>query len=406
MPRLKRSLAASAIGSILALAAGAASAQISDNVVKIGVLADLSGIYKDIGGQGSIEAVKLAVEEFGGKIGDARIEVVFADGQNKPDVASNIARGWYDRDGVDFIIDLPASSVALGVQEIARERRKINVVTGGGAADLTGKSCSPTGFHWVWDTYAMSHGVGKAVTRAGAKSWFFITGDFAAAISLEKEASDALVAEGGKVLGTARHPFPNVDFASQLLRAQQSGAEVVALASAGQDVINAIKQASEFGLTPKQKIIGLIIYISDIHTLGLAQTQGMRFMSGFYWDRDDATRAWSKKFAARMDGRMPTMAQAGAYSATRHYLQAIKDGGTDDGPKVADKMKATPVNDMFATNGKLRIDGRMVHDLRLVEVKSPAESKAPWDYFKIVSVVPGDEAFRPLAKGGCALVQN
>lgn len=389
---------------LLAASGGTGLAQISDNVVKIGVLADLNSIYKDIGGQGSVEAAKLAVEEFGGTIAGSRIELVVADGQNKPDIASTIARRWYDTEAVDLIVDLPASSVALGVQEIARERRKISIVTGGGSSDLTGKACSPTGFHWVWDTYAMSYGTGKAVVTAGGKSWFFITGDFAAAATFERETSEAVLSSGGTVVGSVKHPFPNVDFSSQLLRAQQSGAQIIALANAGQDTINAIKQAAEFGINKKQQLVGLIVYISDLHAMGLESTAGMRFMSAFYWDRDEQTRAWSRTFASRMGGAMPTMAQAGVYSAVRHYLAAIKDLGTDDGPKVAQKMKETPINDMFARGGQLREDGRMVHDLRLMQAKSPSESKGQWDYMKEIIVVPGSEAFRPLSKGNCSLV--
>jgi branched-chain amino acid transport system substrate-binding protein len=391
---------------VAALYAMAADAQMSGNPIKIGVLSDFGGVYKDVGGQGSIEAAKLAAEEFGGKIGNNKIEIVSADGQNKPDVASAIARQWYDQDGVDIIVELPASTVALAVQDVARERRKISVTTGGGTTELTGKACSPTGFHWVWDTYAMSYGTGKAIVKAGGKSWFFITGDFAAAKSLQTGATAAIQAAGGSVLGSALAPFQTVDFSSQLLNAQQSGAQVVAMANAGQDVINAIKQTAEFGLTPKQQIVGLIIYITDINSLGLKATAGMRFMTGFYWDADEQSRAWSRKFAARMGGAMPTMSQAGVYSSVRHYLQAVKDSGTDDGPKVAAQMKATPINDMFAHNGHLRADGLMVHDLRLVQVKSPAESKEPWDYYETVAIVPGDEAFLSLAQGGCPLIEK
>jgi len=389
---------------IMVCVAGGVSAQPFAPPIRIGVLADLSGIYKDIGGQGSIEAAKLAAEEFGGRIGARAIEIVSADAQNKPDIASAIATSWYDREGVSLIVDLPVSSLALTVQEIARTRGKISVVTGGATSDLTGKACSPTGFHWVWDTYAMSHGTGQAVVKAGGKTWYFITGDFVAAVVLEQQARDAIVASGGIVLGATKYPSPNFDFSSQLLQAQQSGAQVVGLSSAGQDVINAIKQAAEFGLTPRQQIVGLIIYITDVHALGLPAAAGMQFMSGFYWDNDDQTRAWSRMFSTRMGGSMPTMSQAGVYSAVRHYLQAVKESGTDDGPTVAAQMKATPVNDMFARNGILRADGLMVHDLQLVQVKSPSESKGPWDYFKTILEIPGGQAFIPLSQSGCPLV--
>ena len=406
MPVLSRLIGMMAGGCVVALLAVPAAAQMSGNPIRIGVLADLGGVYRDVGGLGSVEAAKLAAEEFGGKLGNSKIEILSADGQNKPDVASAIARQWYDEDGVDIIVDLPASTVALAVQDVARDRKKISVTTGGGTSELTGKACSPTGFHWVWDTYAMSYGTGKAIVKAGGRSWFFVTGDFAAAKALQTGATAAIQEAGGSVLGTAIAPFQNVDFSSQLLTAQQSGAQVVAMANAGQDVINAIKQAAEFGVTPKQQIVGLIIYITDINTLGLKATAGMRFMTGFYWNADEQSRAWSQKFAARMGGAMPTMSQAGVYSSVRHYLQAVKDSGTDDGPTVAARMRATPVNDMFAHDGHLREDGLMVHDMRLVQVKSPAESKGPWDYYETVSIVPGDEAFLSLAKGGCPLVKK
>lgn len=385
---------------------GSAHAQISDDVIRIGVLADMNSVYKDIGGEGSVVAAELAIEEFGGEIDGTKIELISADGQNKPDVSSAIAGQWYDQDGVDMIIDLPASSVAIAVQEIARQRGKISIVTGGGTSDLTGQFCSPTGFHWVWDTYANSYGVGEAVVKAGGKTWFFITGDFAAGHTFERETTLAVEANGGEVLGSVRHPFPNADFSSQLLTAQQSGAQVVALANAGQDTINAIKQASEFGLTGTQSLVGLIIYISEIHSLGLDVTGGMQFLTGFYHNQSPEALEWSQKFAERMGGAMPSMAQAGVYSAVRHYLQAISDAGTDDGVKVAEQMRSTPINDIMAENGELRIDGRMVHDMLLVEVKKPEESTGPWDYLDVVLTLPGASAFRPLDEGGCPLVQN
>lgn len=383
-----------------------AAAQMSKPVIKIGVLGDMSSSYQDVGGQGSVAAARLAAEEFGGSIAGVKIEIVSADAQNKPDLASAIARRWYDQEGVDIILDLPASNVALAVQDLARTRQKISVTTGGGSTDLTGKACSPTGFHWVWDTYAMAHGAGQAIVQGGGKSWYFITGDFAAGITLEREATEAVLANGGTVLGSARAPFPSTDFSSQLVRAKQSGAQVLGIANAGDDAVNIIKQASEFGNTPAQTLAGLITYISEIHALGLQTTAGMKYLTGFYWDANDVSRDWSKKFGARMQGRMPTMSQAGVYSATRHYLQAVKDTGTDDVLKVVARMRATPVNDALAQNGRLREDGSMVHDMMLVEVKTPAESKGPWDYYKILKVLLAAEAFMPLAKVPCPLLKQ
>jgi branched-chain amino acid transport system substrate-binding protein len=388
------------------IAAQPALAQMSKSVIKIGVLADLGGPYQDVGGRGSVVAAQLAAEEFGGTVAGAKIEVISADAQNKPDVASAIARRWFDQDGVDIILDLPASNVALAVQDLARDRHKISVTTGGGTTELTGKACSPTGFHWVWDTYAMAHGAGQAIVQSGGKTWFFITGDFAAAVTLEKEATDAILANGGKVLGTAKAPFPNVDFSSQLVVARQSGAQVIGVADAGDDAANIIKQASEFGNTPDQTVAGLITYISEVHSLGLQTTAGMQFVTGFYWDANEQSRAWSKQFGARMQGRMPTMSQAGVYSATRHFLQAVKDTGTDKIPDVVARMRATPINDALAQNGHLREDGSMIHDLMLVQVKTPAESKGPWDYYRIVKIIPGEEAFMPLAKEPCPLLNK
>jgi branched-chain amino acid transport system substrate-binding protein len=383
-----------------------AHAQMSKSVIKLGVLGDFSSNYQDVGGQGSVVAAQLAAEEFGGTVAGAKIEIVSADAQNKPDVASAIAGSWYDEQGVDIILDLPASNVAIAVQALADKRHKISVTTGGGTTDLTGTACSPTGFHWVWDTYSMAHGAGQAIVQAGGKSWFFITGDFGAAITLEREATDAILANGGKVLGSVRTPFPNMDFGSQLVLAQQSGAQVIGVADAGDDAANMIKQAAEFGNTPKQTMAGLITYISEIHSLGLQTTAGMQFVTGFYWDANDASRAWSQKFAARMKGRMPTMSQAGVYSAARHFLQAIKDTGSDDDMKIADKMRATPINDALAANGHLREDGSMVHDMLLVQVKTPVESKGPWDYYKILKTIPADEAFLPLEKVPCRLLHH
>jgi branched-chain amino acid transport system substrate-binding protein len=382
----------------------AARAQVSADVIKIGVLNDQSGIYVDPAGPGSVTAARMAVADYGGKVLGKPIEVIFADHQNKPDVATPIINQWLDVDNVDVIVDVPTSSVALAVQEITKNKNRVHLNSAAGTSDLTGKACSPTGIHWTYDTYALANATGRAVTRDGGDTWFFITADYAFGHALEKDTSAAVVAAGGKVVGQVRTPFPNQDFSSFLLQAQSSKAKVIGLANAAGDMINAVKQAGEFGITQNQRLAGLLVFISDVHSLGLATTQGLVLTTGFYWDRTEESRAWSKRFAERNNGRMPTMVQAGVYSAVMHYLKAIEAAGTDEAKAVVAKMKATPVNDFFATNGKIRADGRMVHDMYLVQVKSPAESKYPWDYYKILQVIPGDEAFRPMDQGGCPLV--
>lgn len=387
------------------LTLSAAFAQVSDNVVKIGVLNDQSGVYADLAGAGSVIAARMAVEDFGGKVLDKPIEVIFADHQNKPDIATPIVNQWIDIDKVDAVVDVPTSSVALAVQEITKNKNRIHLNSTAGTSDLTGKACSPTGIHWTYDTYALANSTGRALTADGGNTWFFITADYAFGHALEKDTSAAVVAQGGKVLGSVNTPFPNQDFSSFLLQAQASGAKVIGLGNAGGDMINAIKQAQEFGITAGgQRLAGLLVFISDIHSLGLQVTQGLVLTTAFYWDRNDETRAWSKRFGERNGGRMPTMVQAGIYSAVTHYLAAIKAAGTDETKAVVAKMREMPVNDFFAQNGRVRADGRMVHDMYLVQVKSPQESKYPWDYYKILRVVPGDEAFRPMDQGNCPLV--
>lgn len=402
---MKRLLIAAAT---LALSAGAASAQqYSDGKVKIGVLTDLSGFYSDLSGQGSVEAAKLAAEDFGGKVNGVPVEVVAADHQNKPDIASAIARKWFDADGVDAIVDLVNSGTGLAVREVAREKGKIDINSGAGSTALTNAQCSPTGFHWAYDVYAMAVGTGDAVVKQGGDSWYFLTADYAFGHDLEKQTARVVTADGGKVLGEVAHPQNSSDFSSYLLQAQASGAKIIGLANAGGDTINAIKQAKEFGITQGgQKLAGLLVFISDVHALGLETAQGMLLTTGYYWDRDDASRAFAKRFAARMNGRMPTMVQAGVYSSVLHYLKAAAAAKTDEGIKVADAMRALPVNDFFAVNGKIRPDGRMVHDMFLAEVKSPAESKYPWDYYKILRTIPGDQAYMPLAQSTCPLVKK
>ncbi len=389
------------------LAAGTAQAQISDNVVKIGVLNDQSGAYSDLAGQGSVVAAQMAIDDFGGKVHGAPIQLLSADHQNKPDVGANIANRWIDVDHVDAIVDVPTSSVALAIQEITKNKDVVHLNSTAGSSDLTGKACSPTMVHWTYDTYAQAHGTGTALTKQGGDTWFFITADYAFGHALEHDTGEAVKEAGGKVLGSVNAPFPNTDFSSFLLQAQGSGAKVIGLANAGTDTINAIKQAHEFGITQGgQKLTGLLTFISDVHSLGLETAQGLVLTDAWYWDHDDASRAWAKRWSQKMGGgRMPTSVQAGVYSAVMHYLKAIDKAGTDEAKKVVETMKSMPVNDMFTKNGHIRADGRMVHDMYLVQVKTPAESKYPWDYFKILRTIPGDEAFRPMDKGGCPLVQ-
>ncbi len=388
----------------LAIAA-AAQAQVSNDVVKIGVLTDLSGTYSDLAGPGSVLAVKMAVEDFGGKVLGKPIEVVSADHQNKGDIAANKAREWFDRDNVDMIIDLVSTSTALAVMKVAKEKNKISIVSGAASTKITNEDCTDTNVHYTYDTRSLAEGTGRAVVKQGGDTWFFLTADYAFGHSLEKDTSEVVIAAGGKVLGSVRHPFPGQDFSSFLLKAQASNAKVIGLANAGTDTQNSIKQAAEFGITPKQKLAGLLIFITDIHSVGLKAAQDLYVTESFYWDMDDAGRAWSKKFFDRHK-KMPTMVHAGDYSATMHYLNAIKAAGTDDTAKVMEKMRATPVNDFFAKNGKIRVDGLHVHDVYLFQVKKPADSKQPWDYYKLLQTVPGEQAFTPLSQSKCPLVKK
>jgi branched-chain amino acid transport system substrate-binding protein len=402
-----KSLAATLVAGLAFAASGsAATAQISDDVVKIGVLTDMSSLYADATGKGSLAAVQMAVADYGGKVKGKPVEVIAADHQNKPDVGVNIARNWYDNEKVDAIFDVPTSSVALPISALTREKNKININSGGGSSDITGVACSPNTVHWTYDTYSLSNVAGKAMVKRGEDTWFFVTADYAFGMALERDAANVVKETGGKVLGDVRHPLNSSDFSSFLLQAQASKAKVVALANAGGDTTNALKQASEFGITKGgQKMIALLQEITDTHALGIKETQGLIVTDAFYWDMNDETRAFSKRFNEKV-GHMPTMIQAGLYSATMHYLKAIEAIGTDEAPKVMAQMRATPINDFFAKGGKIRIDGRMVHDMYLFEVKKPEESKGEWDLYKLIATVPGDEAFRPLDKGGCPLVKT
>jgi branched-chain amino acid transport system substrate-binding protein len=402
-----KSLAATLMaGLALAASGGAAHAQISDDVVKIGVLTDMSSLYADATGKGSLVAVQMAVADYGGKVKGKPVEIVSADHQNKPDVAVSIARNWYDNEKVDAIVDVPTSSVALPISALTREKNKIHINSGAGTSDLTGPACSPNTVHYTYDTYSLSNVAGKAMVKRGEDTWFFVTADYAFGMALERDAANVVRENGGKVLGDVRHPLNNSDFSSFLLQAQASKAKVIALADAGGDTTNALKQAAEFGITQGgQKMIALLMEITDVHSLGIKATQGLIVTDAFYWDTNDETRAFSNRFKEKI-GRMPTMIQAGLYSATMHYLKAIDAIGTDDSLKVMAQMRATPINDFFVKNGKIRADGRMVHDMYLFEVKKPEESKNEWDLYKLLATVPGDEAFRPLDKGNCPLVKT
>jgi branched-chain amino acid transport system substrate-binding protein len=401
---VKRNCTVKALFAALLAAATSSVAAQDAGGVKIGVLADMSGVYADIGGQGSVEAVRMAIEDFGGSVLGKPVEVVSADGQNKPDVATNIARNWYDS-GVDAITDIPASGMALAVMQLSKEKKKIALVTSAGSSDITGKSCSPYTAHWTWDTYAMSHGTGATIVDRGGKDWFFITADYVFGQTLERDTAAVVSANGGRVLGSVRHPLNTSDFSSYLLQAQSSGAKVVGLANGGNDTTNSVKQAIEFGL-PKSgvQLVALIAFISDVHSLGLKDAQGLMLTEAFYWDLDDATRAWSKRFYERVK-RMPSMTQAGAYSATLHYLKAVKATGSKDADKVMEQMRATSIDDFMTHDGKLRADGRVLRDMYLFQVKKPEESKGEWDLYKLVQKIPATQAFRPLNDGGCPLVK-
>jgi branched-chain amino acid transport system substrate-binding protein len=391
-------LAAAAIGGLLI--AGPVAAQ----GVKIGILNDQSGVYADYGGKYSVEAARMAIEDFGGEVLGRKIELVTADHQNKPDLAVSIARRWYDTENVDMITELTTSSVALAVQELSRDKKKIDIVVGAATSRLTGDACTAYGFHWAFDTHALAVGTGGALVKAGGDSWFFLTADYAFGYSLEKDTTDIVTANGGKVLGSVRVPLNSSDFSSFLLQAQSSKAKIIGLANAGLDTTNSIKQAAEFGIVKSgQKLAGLLVTLAEVNGLGLEAAQGLVLTEGFYWDRDDKSRAFGQRFFART-GRMPSMIHAGTYSATLQYLKAVKAAGTKDSAAVAKKLKELPVDDAFA-QGKVLENGRMVHDLYLFEVKKPSESKKPWDYYKQIAVVPGDKAFLSAKDSGCPLTK-
>ena len=402
---LKRTFIAAAIAASLAGLAGTAGAQVTDGVVKIGVLSDMSSLYADIGGPGSVVAAKMAVEDYlKASKSSLKVEIVSADHQNKPDVGSQIARQWYDVDKVDAIVDVPNSGVALAVSQITKDKNKVFLVSGAATADLSGKACSPNTIHWTYDTWMLANGTGSAIVKTGGDTWFFLTADYAFGLALERDTEAVVTKLGGKVLGKVRHPLNAQDFSSFLLQAQASKAKVIGLANAGGDTINSIKQASEFGIVKGgQSLAGMLVFLSDIHGLGLEKAQGLIFTETFYWDLNDQTRAWTKRFVVDSKGKYPTMVQAGVYSAVLHYLKAIDAGKTDTGAKVVAQMKSMPTDDALFGKGTIRKDGRKLHPAYLVEVKKPSESKGPYDYYKIRATIPADQAFRPEKDGGCNL---
>ncbi len=402
----KHSLMLSAALGLAALAPGhAARADISDGVVKIGVLNDRSGLYADLAGEGSVTAAQMAVEDFDAAGKNIKVEIISADHQNKPDIGSGIAREWLDEQQVDVIVDVPTSSVALAVNEIVREKKKAFLVSGAAASDLTGKACSPNTIHWTYDTWALANGTGKAIVTTGGDTWFFLTADYAFGHALERDTTAVIEANGGKVLGSVRHPLQTADFSSFLLQAQGSGAKIIGLANAGGDTINSIKQAAEFGIVAGgQNLAGLLVFLTDVHSLGLEIAQGLIMTEAFYWDLNDQTREWSARFAERNGGKHPTMVHAGVYSSVLHYLKAVEALGDDDGTAVIAEMKELPTEDALFGKGSVRADGRKIHDMYLFEVKKPDESSGEWDVYKVRATIPAAEAFRPLDQGECPLV--
>jgi branched-chain amino acid transport system substrate-binding protein len=392
---------------VLSLTVEPAHAQISDGIVKIGVLNDEWGPYAAVGGPGSRVAALMAVEDFGAEAKGMKVEVVFADHQNKLDVGARIARHWYDAEKVDVIVDVPTSSVTLAISQIAREKGKALLVSSGGTSDLTGKACSPNTIHWTYDTWALAHSTGKALVKSGGDTWFFLTADYAFGHALEHDVEAVVLENGGTVLGKVRHPFPTSDFSAFLLQAQASQAKIIGLANAGRDTTNAIEQGTRLGIVQRgQHFAGLLVFLTDVHALGLNKAQGLMFTESFYWDLDTQTRAWSTRFARRHWGAMPTAAHAGVYSAVLHYLKAVDALKNDDGTMVIAKMKALPTDDPLFGKGTIRQDGRKIHPMYLFEVKKPSESNGPWDFYKLRATIPAAEAFRPMDQGDCPLVKK
>ena len=403
---MKRKLLCSLIAGLGLVAGGAAQAAIPNGVVKVGVMSDMSGPYADLAGQGSVLAAKMAVEDYlKSSKSSLKVEVVSADHQNKPDVGSSIARKWYDSDGVDMIVDVPTSSVGLAINQVTKEKGKAYVNTGSATSDLTGKDCSPNTVHWLYDTWMLAHGTGSAVVKSGGDTWYFLTADYAFGHALERDTSEVVKASGGKILGSVKVPLNTQDFSSFLLQAQSSKAKIIGLANAGGDTINSIKQAAEFGIVKGgQKLAGLLVFLPDVHGLGLNTAQGLQITESWYWDLNDASRAFAKRFAAQHGGKYPSSDHAGVYAGVLHYLKAVDAAKTDDGTKVVAKMKELPTDDPLFGKGSIRADGRKIHPVYLFEVKKPSESKGPYDYYKVLQTIPADKAFRPIDQGNCPLV--
>ena len=403
---MKKTLWAAVAALALGFAPQPASAQLSDDTLKVGILTDMSSLYADINGPGAVFAAQMAIQDFGGTVLGKKIEIIQADVQNKADIGTSIASKWYDADKVDMIVGAAASSSSLAVAGVAADKKRIFLAADPASSDLTGKSCNPYTIHYVYDTAALANGTGSAVVKAGGKTWYFLTADYAFGHALERDVTAVVNAAGGKVLGSARHPINSSDFSAFLVQAQASRAEVVGLANAGGDTINSIKQAAEFGIVKGgQKLAGLLVFITDVHSIGLPLAQGLQLTEAFYWDLNDGTRAFSKRFAEKMK-KMPTSIQAGHYSATKHYLEAVKATGTDNPEKVMAWLKANPLNDDLFGKGYVRADGRKMHDMYLFEVKKPSESKGPYDYYKLIRTIPAEEAFRPMEKGDCPMVKK
>jgi branched-chain amino acid transport system substrate-binding protein len=405
MKHIKQSVLVLAVAASLGTVS--AQAQISDNTVKIGVLSDMSSLYTDLAGAGSVAAARMAVEDSGVEKRGMKVEIVSADHQNKPDVGSNVARQWYDVDKVDVIVDVPNSGVALAINQLTKDKGKVFLANGPASSDLTGKACSPNTVHWTYDTWMLANGTGAAIVKSGGDTWFFLTADYAFGHALERDTEAVVLKNGGKVLGKVRAPLNTQDFSSFLLQAQSSKAKIIGLANAGGDTTNSIKQAAEFGIVKGgQNLAGLLVFLTDIHALGLQTAQGLMVTNTFYWDMNDQTRAFAKRFAERDKGIHPTMVHAGVYASVLHYLKAVEALKSDDGTKVVAKMKEMPTDDPLFGKGTIRIDGRKIHPAYLVEVKKPSESKGPWDYYKVRATIPAEQAFRPLAEGDCPLVKK
>ncbi|MBI1891177.1 MAG: ABC transporter substrate-binding protein [Burkholderiales bacterium] len=403
---MKKTLLAAMLACAFSLGTSAAHAQISDNVVRIGVLTDMSGVYSDLGGLGSVTAAKMAVEDFiATKKPSFKVDVVYADHLNKADIGASKVREWYDREGVDMVTDALNSGVALAAGKITAEKNRVIMNVGAATTRLTNEDCNANTVHYAYDTYALATGVAKAAVKQGGDSWFFLTADYAFGQSMEKDASDVVKSAGGKVVGSVRHPLNASDFSSFLLQAQNSKAKIIGLANAGGDTINAVKSAAEFGITKNQTIAPLLLFLNDIHAMGLQSTQGMMLTEGFYWNLNKETRDWSRRYFSRMK-RMPNMLHAGVYSAVTHYLNTIAAAGTDEASAVMKRMKTTPINDFYAKNGRIREDGRMVHDMYLMQVKKPAESKEPWDYYNVLATIKGEDAFQPLSASRCSMIKK